>query len=380
MKMTAAVLYEQGLPHPFTVSKPMRIEQVSLTPPGPGEVLIQVAAAGLCHSDLSAIEGLRPRKLPTVVGHEGAGVVVELGSGVHDINVGDHVVTSFVSSCGNCRYCSDARPHLCTVSTASRANGTLPSGLRHLVCDDGSELNHYSGLSVYAQYATVDQSAVVAIDKRVPLEVASLFGCAVMTGVGAVVNTAKVSPGRSAAVVGLGGVGLNSLLGLVASGAWPIIAADVLPAKLELARSLGATHTVLANAKDAVAQVRDLTRGGVDFAFEMAGSMPAMEFAYAITARGGTTVSAGLPRPEAAIAYPHAAMVSDERTIKGSYMGSCIARRDIPRFIDLFMAGKLPVDKLHAGDLGFEGLNEGFDKLADGSVVRQTLRPNPKAA
>ncbi len=380
MKMTAAVLYEQGLPHPFTVSKPMRIEQVSLTPPGPGEVLIQVAAAGLCHSDLSAIEGLRPRKLPTVVGHEGAGVVVELGSGVHDINVGDHVVTSFVSSCGNCRYCSDARPHLCTVSTASRANGTLPSGLRHLVCDDGSELNHYSGLSVYAQYATVDQSAVVAIDKRVPLEVASLFGCAVMTGVGAVVNTAKVSPGRSAAVVGLGGVGLNSLLGLVVSGAWPIIAADVLPAKLELARSLGATHTVLANAKDAVAQVRDLTRGGVDFAFEMAGSMPAMEFAYAITARGGTTVSAGLPRPEAAIAYPHAAMVSDERTIKGSYMGSCIARRDIPRFIDLFMAGKLPVDKLHAGDLGFEGLNEGFDKLADGSVVRQTLRPNPKAA
>jgi alcohol dehydrogenase len=380
MKMTAAVLYEQGLPHPFTVSKPMRIEQVSLTPPGPGEVLIQVAAAGLCHSDLSAIEGLRPRKLPTVVGHEGAGVVVELGSGVHDVHVGDHVVTSFVSSCGNCRYCSDARPHLCTVSTASRANGTLPSGLRHLVCDDGSELNHYSGLSVYAQYATVDQSAVVAIDKRVPLPVASLFGCAVMTGVGAVVNTAKVSPGRSAAVVGLGGVGLNSLLGLVASGAWPIIAADVLPAKLELARSLGATHTVLANAKDAVAQVRDLTRGGVDFAFEMAGSMPAMEFAYAITARGGTTVSAGLPRPEAAIAYPHAAMVSDERTIKGSYMGSCIARRDIPRFIDLFMAGKLPVDKLHAGDLGFEGLNEGFDKLADGSVVRQTLRPNPKAA
>ncbi len=150
----------------------------------------------------------------------------------------------------------------------------------------------------------------------------------------------------------------------------------MLPSKLELAKSLGATHTVLANDKNAIAQVRDLTKGGVDFAFEMAGSMPAMEFAYAITARGGTTISAGLPRPEAAIAYPHAAMVTDERTIKGSYMGSCIARRDIPRFLDLYMAGKLPVDKLHAGDLKFEGLNEGFDKLADGSVVRQTLRPN----
>lgn len=209
-----------------------------------------------------------------------------------------------------------------------------------------------------------------------PLNVASLFGCAVMTGVGAVVNTARVTPGCSSAVVGLGGVGLNSLLGLVASGAYPIIAADVLPAKLELAKSLGATHTVLANDKKAIAQVRDLTRGGVDFAFEMAGSMPAMDFAYAITARGGSTISAGLPNPSAAIAYPHAAMVTDERTIKGSYMGSCIARRDIPRFLDLYLAGKLPVDKLHAGDLTFETLNEGFDKLAEGSVVRQTLRPN----
>jgi hypothetical protein len=202
----------------------------------------------------------------------------------------------------------------------------------------------------------------------------------VMTGVGAVVNTAKVAPGRSSAVVGLGGVGLNSLLALVTSGAYPIIAADVIPSKLDLAMQLGATHAVLASDRRAIEQVRDLTRGGVDFAFEMAGSMPAMDFAYAITARGGTTVSAGLPRPDAAIAYPHAAMVSDERTIKGSYMGSCIARRDIPRFLDLYLAGKLPVDRLHAGDLKFEGLNEGFDKLADGSVVRQTLRPNCRAS
>lgn len=375
MKMTAAVLLEQGLPHPFAISRPLRIETVELVPPGPGEVLIKVAAAGLCHSDLSAIEGLRVRKLPTVVGHEGAGVVVELGAGVRDVKVGDHVVTSFVSSCGNCRYCSDARPNLCTISNVSRAAGTLPSGVRRLVCDDGSELNHYSGLSVYAQYAVVAESSVVAIDRRVPLHVASLFGCAVMTGVGAVVNTAKVSPGRSAAVIGLGGVGLNSLLALVLSGAHPIIAADVRADKLELAKSLGATHTVLVTAADAIEQIRDLTYGGVDFAFEMAGSAAAMRFAYAITARGGTTVSAGLPEPSAEVAYPHAAMVSDERTIMGSYMGSCIARRDIPRFIELYMAGKLPVDRLHAGHLGFAELNEGFDKLAEGSVVRQTLRP-----
>ena len=242
MKMTAALLFEQGLPHPFTVSKPLRIEQVDLHGPGPGEVLIEVAAAGLCHSDLSTIEGVRPRKLPTVVGHEGAGIVREVGAGVKEVKVGDHVVTSFVSSCGSCRYCSDARPNLCTVSTASRAAGTLQSGARRLFCDDGSDLHHYSGLSVYAQYSVVHESSVVAIDKRAPLNVASLFGCAVMTGVGAVVNTAQVAPGRSSAVVGLGGVGLNSLLALVASGAWPIIAADVLPSKLELAKSLGATH------------------------------------------------------------------------------------------------------------------------------------------
>ena len=376
MKMTAALLFEQGLPHPFARSKPLRIEQVELRGPGPGEVLIEVAAAGLCHSDLSTIEGVRPRKLPTVVGHEGAGVVVEVGSGVRDIKSGDHVVTSFVSSCGACRYCSDARPNLCMQSTASRAAGTLQSGARRLFCEDGSDLHHYSGLSVYAQYAVVAESSVVAIDKRVPLNIASLFGCAVMTGVGAVVNTAQVAPGRSSAVVGLGGVGLNSLLALVASGAYPIIAADVVPSKLELARSLGATHTVLPNETDAIQQVRDLSRGGVDFAFEMAGSVPAMDFAYAITSRGGMTVSAGLPRPEATVSYPHALMVSDERTITGSYMGSCIARRDIPRFIELFLAGKLPVDRLHAGDLTFDQLNEGFDKLADGNVVRQTLRPH----
>lgn len=375
MKMTAALLHQQGLPHPFTVSKPLRIERVELTPPGPGEVLIKVAAAGLCHSDLSSIEGVRPRKLPTIPGHEGAGVVVEVGAGVSEVRAGDHVVTSFVSSCGTCRYCSDARPNLCTASTAARADGTLQTGLRHLVCDDGSELNYYSGLSVYAEYAVVHESSVVVIDRKVPLTVASLFGCAVMTGVGAVVNTARVETGRSAAVVGLGGVGLNSLLGLVACGAHPIIAADVIPAKLELAKSLGATHTVLSNDKSAIAQVKDLTRGGVDYAFEMAGSVAALDFAYAITARGGMTVTAGLPRPEAMLSWSHAALVQEERTLKGSYMGSCIARRDIPRFLALFMAGKLPVDRLHAGNLDFEGLNLGFDKLAEGSVVRQTLVP-----
>ena len=362
--MKAAVLYE--------VNKPLQIEEISIQKPGPREVLIRTTVAGLCHSDLHFMEGLYPHPLPVVLGHESAGIVEQVGSDVTYVKPGDHVVTCLSVFCGTCDYCSTGRPVLCTDTTVKM----LPGQSNRLSWARSEKLNQFLNLSSFAEQMLVHENAIVKIRKDMPLELAALIGCGVITGYGAVVNTAKVSPGRSAAVVGLGGVGLNSLMGLVASGAFPIIAADVLPSKLELAKSLGATHTVLANDKNAITQVRDLTKGGVDFAFEMAGSMPAMEFAYAITARGGTTISAGLPRPEAAIAYPHAAMVQEERTIKGSYMGSCIARRDIPRFLDLYMAGKLPVDKLHAGDLKFEGLNEGFDKLADGSVVRQTLRPN----
>lgn len=374
MLMKAAVLYEQGLPQPYEQSRPLRIEEVRIDPPGPGEVLIEVVAAGLCHSDLSTIEGLRPRKVPMVMGHEAAGIVREVGPGVRRFREGDHVVAVFVASCGHCRYCNDSRPSLCTSSWKARADGTLQSGARRLSCD-GAELNHYSGLSTFAEYAVVAENSLVAIDKTVPLEVAALFGCAVVTGVGAVFNTAQVRPGRSAAVVGLGGVGLNMLLGLVASGAHPIIAVDLSPEKLELAKSLGATHGVLAGTERTAQEVHDLTNGGVDFAFEAAGSIPAMETAYALLGRGGTAVSAGLPNPVKTVAYAHAPMVSDEKSVKGSYMGSCVPQRDIPRFMDLYLAGKLPVDRLRSGDVSFDTINKGFDLLAAGKVVRQTLRP-----
>jgi alcohol dehydrogenase len=374
MLMKAAVLFEQGLPQPYERSLPLRIQEVKLDPPGEGEVLIEVEAAGLCHSDLSTIEGLRPRRVPSVMGHEAAGIVREVGTGVRRFSPGDHVVAVFVASCGECRYCSNSRPNLCTRSWQARAEGTLQSGARRISCD-GAEIYHYSGLSTFAEYAVVAENSLVKIDKTVPLEVAALFGCAVVTGVGAVMNTGRVRPGDSAAVVGLGGVGLNALIGLVASGAYPIIAVDLSIAKLELAISLGATHAVLAGTERTVDEVRDLTDGGVDFAFEMAGSIPAMETAYAITGRGGTTVSAGLPNPTKTVAYAHAPMVSDERTIKGSYMGSCVPQRDIPRFMELYLAGRLPVDRLRSGDVSFSTLNKGFDLLSAGKVVRQTLRP-----
>jgi len=338
-------------------------------------VLVEIAGAGLCHSDLSTIENLRPRRLPAVMGHEAAGIVREVGPGVHSLRPDDHVVMVFVSACRECRYCAGGRPNLCESSWTARTEGTLVSGARRL-SRNGRPLNHYSGLSTFAQYAVVSQTSLVAVPKDVPLVIAALFGCAVITGAGAVMNTAAMAPGASVAVVGLGGVGLNALLAAGAAGAAQVVAIDTNPTKLALARELGATDSVNAAEPGAVEQVKALTNGGVDYAFECAGAIPAMEAAYAVTARGGMVVSAGLPAPQRRFAYPHAALVSDERQIRGSYMGSAVPQRDIPRFLALFQRGKLPVDRLFSGTLLLEEINLGFDRLADGAAVRQVLTPN----
>jgi alcohol dehydrogenase len=375
MKMKAAVMRVQGKPRPYADSHPMTIETVDLDPPGPGEVLYKIIGAGLCHSDLSTIENLRPRRLPTIPGHEAAGIVEEVGPGVTNLKPGDHVVSMFVSSCGDCRYCNNGRPNLCQSSSTARAEGTLVSGARRLSLN-GEMLNHYSGLSVFAQYAVVSQSALIRIPEDVPLEDATIFGCAVVTGVGAVLNTAQVPPGARMAVVGLGGVGMNALMGGVVAGAERIVAVDLNADKLKLARELGATDTFLAGNADVVEEIRSATGGGLDYVIETAGAIPAMNLAYAIAARGGMIVSAGLPATAATFAFPHAALVTDEKTIRGSYMGSCVPKRDIPRFIALYQRGKLPVQKLRSGYVTFEQLNEGFDRLADGAVLRQVLRPH----
>ena len=375
MKMKAAVLREQGKPRPYAISMPMTIEDVDLDPPGPGEVLYKIIGAGLCHSDLSTIEGLRPRKLPTIPGHEAAGIVEDVGPGVTGLKKGDHVISVFVSSCGDCRYCNGGRPNLCGSSSASRAAGTLMTGGQRLTLN-GERIYHYSGLSVFAQYAVVAQNALIKIPDDVPLEDATIFGCAVVTGVGAVLNTAKVPPGGQMAVVGLGGVGMNALMGGVVAGAERIVAVDLNADKLRIARELGATDTFLAGNADVVEEIRQATGGGLDYVIETAGSIPAMNLAYAIAARGGMVVSAGLPAISATFSYPHSALVSDEKSIRGSYMGSCVPKRDIPRFIALYKRGKLPVQKLRSSFIGFDQINEGFDKLSDGSVLRQILQPH----
>lgn len=375
MKMQAAVLYQQGLQRPYAASMPLVIEEVTLDSPGTGEVLIEVAAAGLCHSDLSAIEGLRPRRLPSVPGHEGAGIVRALGPGVEGLREGDHVVSTVVSSCGECRWCRRGRASLCPSVSRARGEGTLPSGARRLRVN-GQPIHHWSGLSVFAQFAVVDRSALVRIDPDIPLEVAAIVSCAVMTGAGAIFNTAQVRPGDTVAVVGLGGVGMSAIMAAATAGAERIVAIDLNPAKFEAARALGATDVASAMEEDCAVRVRDATDGGLDFVIETAGSMAAMELAYSVSARGGTTVSVGLPHPEKRFCYPQALLVSEERCIRGSYMGSALPQRDIPLLLGLYRHGKLPIDRLISGHLALDQINHGFDQLADGAVLRQILRPH----
>jgi len=372
MKIRAAVLEKMGAAPPYEKSRPLAITTLDLAPPGPDEVLIKIAAAGLCHSDLSVINGDRPRPMPMALGHEASGVVEQLGSGVSDLQIGDHVVVVFVPSCGHCSPCAEGRPALCEPGAAANGAGTLLSGARRLARGDEA-MNHHLGCSVFADYATVSRRSVVKIDPSVPLDEAALFGCAVLTGVGAVVNTAKVQVGASVAVIGLGGVGLAALIGARAAGARQIIAVDLSDEKLEQARTLGATHTVNAGQADALEQIRALSSGGVEFAFEFAGSIRALELAYRITRRGGSTVTAGLPPSTALFPLPAVSLVAEERTLKGSYIGTCVPSRDIPRYVDLYQQGRLPVDKLLTGRLTLDEINHGFDLLHEGKAIRQVV-------
>ena len=372
MRIKAAVLHEQGKEHPFAQSRPLTVEDVELAPPGDDEVLIKTGAAGLCHSDLSMIRGVMERKVPMVPGHEAAGVVEEVGKNVTQCKAGDHVVMSFVPICGECEYCTTGRSNICITAFRARATGALINGERRLSLE-GRPLHHTNGVSCYAEYMVACEDSVIVIDKDVPMVDAALFGCAVVTGVGAIINTAKIRPGATIGVVGLGGVGLCALLGGIVAGAGRIIAIDVADDKLGLARQLGATDTFNATDPDCVDKVVDATKGGVEYAFEVAGVVAAMQTAYAITRRGGMTVTSGLSQQEHTFKIPHAQLVVDERTIKGSYMGSSVVRQDVPKFIQLYKQGKLPVDKLRSGNIGLEELNKGFDKLAAGEAVRQML-------
>lgn len=373
MRVRAAVLRQMGLPAPYAQSRPLVIETLELAPPGAGEMLVRVLAAGLCHSDLSVIDGSRPRPMPMALGHEATGEVVVLGAGVEGLGIGDRVVFSFVPMCGHCEPCAGGRPALCEPGAAANTRGQLlGGGLRWRDANGGFPLHHL-GVSGFAEFTVVSARSAVRVDADLPPEIAALFGCAVMTGVGAVVNTARVLPGESVAVFGLGGVGLSALLGAHAASAHPLIAVDIVPEKLALARELGATHCIDARHEDVVAAIRDISRGGVLVAIESAGSERVLAQAYAATRRGGTTVTVGLPSPSQLFSVPAVSLVAEERTIKGSYMGSAVPSRDIPRYIALYRAGRLPVDRLLTHRLALDDINEGFDRLARGEGIRQVV-------
>ena len=373
MRTRAAVLRQIGLPAPYAESRPLSIEEVELADPGPGELRVRIHAAGLCHSDLSAINGDRPWPVPIVIGHEAAAEVLEVGPGVLDVKVGDHVVLIFRPSCGTCPECSVGRPALCGPGGESNGSGSLLGGYRRLSLVGGGGLHHHLGCSAFAEHATVSRRSVVPIDPSLPWAQAALFGCAVLTGAGAVFNTARMEAGARAAVVGLGGVGFSSLMAAVAAGARDVVAVDMLPAKLELARQLGASHVFDARDPEVVAKVKAATGGGVDYAFEMAGAVPALELAYRITRRGGTTVTAGLPNPAANWPLQAVSLIAEERTLKGSYVGSCVPSRDVPRFVAMFRAGKLPVDRLLSERIRLEDINPALDRLARGESIRQVV-------
>lgn len=379
MKIKAAVVREVGAKRPYAESQPIRIEEVELEGPRAGELLCKVTGGGLCHSDLSLLNGNRPRPTPLVLGHEGCGEVVEVGPGVRDMKPGDKVIFQFSASCGRCVPCLEGKPQLCEGHRAARAKGEIMGGGSRLKDASGATIAHHSGISCFAEYTVIDRGSAVKIEADLPPQQGALFGCAVMTGAGAVLNTARVRPGDQVAIVGLGGVGMNGLLGAKMAGARRIIAVDIDDAKLGLARQLGATHTVNAKDADHVQQVKDITGGGVDFAVELAGNVKALETAYALLAWGGKVVTAGLAPALSQFSFEAADLVSQEKGILGSYMGSCVPVRDIPMFVEAYLEGRMPVDRLVSGTVGFEELNAGFDRLADGAVIRQVLLPHGAA-
>lgn len=372
MKVRAAILHHMGAPAPYAESRPLTIETVDLKAPERGELLVRIQAAGLCHSDLAVIQGKRPRPMPMAIGHEAMGVVESLGAGVTDFAVGDAVVFSFVPVCGHCEPCAEGRAALCAPGAAANGAGTLLGGGRRIY-QAGAAIHHHLGVSGFAEAAVVSARSAVKVPKDLPPQIAALFGCAVMTGVGAVVNTANLRMGQSIAIFGLGGVGLAALLGAVAAGAHPIVAVDVSTEKLALAKRLGATHTVLARGEGTVALVREATQGGAQFCLETVGSELVLADAYAATRRGGTTITAGLPHPSKMLSIPAVSLVAEERSLRGSYMGSAVPSRDIPRYIALYQAGRLPVDQLLSRTLALDDINEGFDRLARGEGVRQVV-------
>ncbi len=372
MKTRISLLPQMGIPRPYNETQPLQIVEADLEAPGADELLIKILAAGVCHSDLSVINGDRPRPTPLALGHEAVGEVVAVGPGGSDLVPGQRVAMVFVPSCGHCDCCAEGRPALCEPGLQHNTDGTLLSGAKRISVN-GEPILHHLGISCFSDYAVCHRRSLVPIDSDLDPSIQAVFGCAVLTGCGAVLNTARLHAGERVAVVGLGGVGLSALLGAHAGGARQIVAIDANPDKKDLALELGADHFVDARDPDAVAQVKALSSGGVHLAAEFAGVMPALDLAIEVTRRGGRTVTAALPNPSDRLSVAAARLVTEERALMGSYVGSCVPSRDIPNFIALHKKGLLPVERMISHRLDLTEINTALERLAEGQAVRQIV-------
>ena len=363
MKIHGAVLETIGAARPYAESRPLTISELDLAPPGPGELLVRIEAAGLCHSDLSVVDGNRVRPVPMLLGHEAAGIVEGTGSGVADVSIGDRVVMTFLPRCGDCAACDTDGLAPCATGSATNGAGTLLGGDVRLT-RGGASVLHHLGVSAFASHAVVDRRSVVPVDADVPAPVASLLGCAVLTGGGAVLNAGRPRPGDTVAIVGLGGVGMAAMLTALAHDDVRVVAVDALAEKLSRATELGA-H--LATTPDRAVELK------APIVIEAAGHPAALETALAMTAPGGRTITVGLPRPDARISVSPLSFVAEGRSLIGSYLGSSVPSRDIPRFVGMWRAGRLPVEALVSSTITLDRINEGMDQLADGLAVRQLI-------
>ncbi len=369
----AALLERCTTDRPFSQSRPLTITEIDAQDPAADEVLVRIRAASLCRSDLSVITGVRAWPMPIVPGHEASGIVERVGTEVTRFAPGDQVVLVYQAHCGACPCCTAGNTYLCQPGLAANRAGALLSGGPRLSVN-GETVHHHMGLSAFAEMALVSQQSLVKVDRELNAEIAALFGCAVMCGAGSIINTGTVQPGESVAIAGIGGVGASAILGAKLAGAERIIAVDPDPAKCQAALDLGATDTVAGGA-DAAAQIIELTDGGVDCALESAGVLEAFDTAYAAAKRGGRVVTVGLVSPKTPFNLDIAALVTEAKNVIGSYMGSCNAERDIPRFIESFENGDLPVDRLITHRLRLDEINRALERMAASQAFRQIITP-----
>ncbi len=362
--MKAAVSYE--------TNTPLRVEEVTLDDPQDHEVLVKVSAAGTCHSDLDFMKGNIPVLTPVVMGHEGAGIVEKVGPGVTTLEPGDHVVLMVAFSCGKCYYCVAGRPTLCVENLPIQSMGTLPGGGIRLHKGD-QELHHLFGLACFAEYAVVHERSAVRVRKDAPLDVVCLLGCGTSTGIGAVLNTAGVSAGESIIIYGCGGVGLSAVMAAKLAGAGMIIAVDTLEQKLEMAKDLGADYVVNASQENPQQKALELTGKGVDYAVPCVGNADAIMQAFGSIHSGGTCVVVGLPPIGVNLSIAPFELLQG-KVLTGTTQGDVRASIDVPRYVDLYMDGKLPIDKLITTSFDLDEINEAYGALERGEVVRTVIR------